>query len=140
MSYRVISGSEGNIRPVVKHRLAAVRKLLEDPADLRKWLNSDQFNSLYAITGDGPIVSFITCFLPRGGINATLLRESIQVTDFMSPGYPVVELDLPGWVRRFNDRWWEIRDAAVNGYPPELDDVQHMPVESVLAVLNAIGA
>lgn len=60
--------------------------------------------------------------------------------DFRSQDYPIAELDLPGWVRRFNDRWWEIRDASYAGFPPELDDEQNMPVESVLAVLNAIGA
>src|ERR1017187_8628505 len=95
MNYHIVSGLDTNMREIAKRKIGVARKMLEDPANLRKWLNSEQFNNLYAITGDGPIVSFITCLLPRGRINATLLRESIQVADFGSPEYPVVELDLP---------------------------------------------
>jgi hypothetical protein len=82
----------------------------------------------------------VTSILPRVGVNVILARDGIRVQDFRSQDYPIAELDLPGWVRRFNDRWWEIRDASYAGFPPELDDEQNMPVESVLAVLNAIGA
>ena len=140
MSYHIVSGLDAQLRDIVKRKIAAARKLLEDPANLRKWLTQPRRGDLYSITGEGPVATFVTSILPRARTNITLVRDGIQVQDFASPGYPIAELDLPGWARRFNDRWWEIRDAAAIGCPPELDDEQNMPVESVLALLNEIDA
>ena len=141
MSYRMVSGLEENLRGAVKQKIGVARKALDDSAALRKWLATERYGNIYAISGDGPVVEFLRNRLPRRRVSIFLGRDTgITVQEYASPGYPVVELELPGWVHRFNDRWWEIRDASILGHPPELDDTDRIPIESVLALLDELGA
>ena len=138
MSYRVISGSDTEVRPVLKRRIAAALENLSDSTDLRKWLRKPRYGSgEYAIRSDSPVTTFLKASLPDR-LNVTLLRDGIQVQDYASTGYPILSLDLPGWVHRFNDRWWEIHDTR--SVAPELDDNGDMPLENVLALLDEVGA
>src|ERR1039457_1580991 len=38
MSYRIVSGVDALLREVLKRKIGVARKMLEDPANLRKWL------------------------------------------------------------------------------------------------------
>ena len=138
MSYRLTNGEDQYLRDAVKRKIGVVCKSLSDPADFRGFVT--RADTIYSISGDGPLVSFARVLLPQSKINVSLTRNGVEVQDFGGAGYPIAQLDLPGWVRRFNDRWWEIRDASITGYPPELDDDQYMHAESVLETLSGLGA
>jgi hypothetical protein len=138
MSYRIINGLEENIRPVLKRRIETALEKISDSVDFRKWLRKPRYGSgEYAIRNHDPVTMFLVDMLPTR-LQVTSPREGVRVQDYASKDYPILSLDLPGWARRFQDRWWEIRDAKATA--PELDDDGSMPLENVFALLDEVGA
>ena len=113
--YHITDGPEavrlnpaGTLRPVFKSKLAKAWKSLQTPAAFRAWLEARDGASWSSANQCMPIKQFVGSLVTRHMEVRGNLDHTISVSDWRHLGSkPTAELNLPSWVWKFMDGYFE---------------------------------